>query len=557
MFVKPFRVKSSVQLKTSEKKKFRHLVESCFSNNPEIIAVLPNKGAVLLTKLLPHDAGLGMVQVHSIDKVPLFVTLESDNVPIPTVHTLWKIPNLLPCVTMPYMVLDKLLGGADLMLPGIHTESLPDYWDTGDVVAVCSPGNGAALAVGVWAVSRTEAQANGMRGKGIYIYQIYQDQIWHFGTKDRLPTLPPLMYKSTQMESESMVDSLEPDTIASTLEQTEQTPAEQEQTEKGITEDETNEECGELNNLGQAMEDVAIRSKDDILLEACYRAIRTSFKQHDLPMLISTFYSQHVKHCSSEQLEIKQTRFKKVGVLMKELEKYGLLVVKESKKGVFHITEVNFSHEALRSVRRLQKQEEVEEEEEEENIAVVQAFTCNAHVLPLFSKYRCKKGDIMLRKAMREHITEYIRSNNLTNEANKQLVILDPLLSSLMRTRDTTAPWNQIMQKVEANCGKCHVISLPDKFPITVKGDLPPIQFKVEKRTGNKKVTIVSNFEIFGIEAKELAQKLQHVMSSSASVVPGLKTGENNVLVQGDARRLASKLLLDYYRIPKSFVAAA
>ena len=56
--------------------------------------------------------------------------------------------------------------------------------------------------------------------------------------------------------------------------------------------------------------------------------------------------------------------------------------------GVFHITEVNFSHEALRSVRRLQKQEEVEEEEEEENIAVVQAFTCNAHVLPLFSKYR-------------------------------------------------------------------------------------------------------------------------------------------------------------------------
>ena len=60
---------------------------------------------------------------------------------------------------------------------------------------MCSPGNGAALAVGVWAVSRTEAQANGMRGKGIYIYQIYQDQIWHFGTKDRLPTLPPLIYK--------------------------------------------------------------------------------------------------------------------------------------------------------------------------------------------------------------------------------------------------------------------------------------------------------------------------------------------------------------------------
>ena len=161
----------------------------------------------------------------------------------------------------------------------------------------------------------------------------------------------------------------------------------------------------------------------------------------------------------------------------------------------------------------------------------------------------------MQRKAMREQITEYIRSNCLTNESNKKLVTLDPLLSTIMKTRDTTAPWNQIMQKVEANCGKCFVISLPDKFPITVKGDLPPIQFKVEKRTGNKKVTIISNFEIFGIEAKELAQKLQHVMSSSASAVPGTKS-DSNVLVQGDARKLASKLLVEQYGIPKSYVSA-
>ena len=34
---------------------------------------------------------------------------------------------------MPYNVLDKLLGGAHLMLPGIYTSSLPEYWDVGDV----------------------------------------------------------------------------------------------------------------------------------------------------------------------------------------------------------------------------------------------------------------------------------------------------------------------------------------------------------------------------------------------------------------------------------------
>ena len=54
--------------------------------------------------------------------------------------------------------------------------------------------------------------------------------------------------------------------------------------------------------------------------------------------------------------------------------------------GVFNITDVNVTHDALKYVKKLKKEEQ-DEEEEEENIAVVQAFTCNAHVTPLFSKY--------------------------------------------------------------------------------------------------------------------------------------------------------------------------
>ena len=53
--------------------------------------------------------------------------------------------------------------------------------------------------------------------------------------------------------------------------------------------------------------------------------------------------------------------------------------------GVLNITEVNFAHQNLKGVKKLEKEEE--DEEEEENIAVVQAFTCNAHVTQLFSLY--------------------------------------------------------------------------------------------------------------------------------------------------------------------------
>lgn len=37
-------------------------------------------------------------------------------------------------------------------------------------------------------------------------------------------------------------------------------------------------------------------------------------------------------------------------------------------------------------------------------------------------------------------------------------------------------------------------------------------------RTGNKTVTLVDNVDVYGVEAKDLAERMQHVMASSASV---------------------------------------
>ncbi|KAI6020568.1 hypothetical protein EDC04DRAFT_2736570, partial [Pisolithus marmoratus] len=38
---------------------------------------------------------------------------------IPTVYTLWKKYDLLPCITTPASVIPVLVGGADLMIPGV------------------------------------------------------------------------------------------------------------------------------------------------------------------------------------------------------------------------------------------------------------------------------------------------------------------------------------------------------------------------------------------------------------------------------------------------------
>lgn len=538
MFLKPYRVKSSVQLKSSEKKKFRQGVERCYPNTA-ITEVITNKANVTLNRLVPHQEGvLGMIQVHSIEKMPMFLTMDRDSVPIPTVHTLWQLPHMLPRVTMPGELLQKLLGGADLMLPGIIPDSLPDTWYAGEVVSVCTTKNGAALAVGIWAVDKSQAIASNMKGKGIHIYQIYQDELWKNGSRDKIPNLPPPGAPGSA-----------PDT----------TPVAEEQ--------QLTEELGELSlqSGSQQGEEAAVEeadgepeepegpNMDDMIREACYRAIKTSLGKDELPILISTFYAKHVKPCGTIPIEIKKSSYKKVGTLIKLLQSDGILTTKEQKKGVVTIDTVQWSHPSLRGLAKLEKPEEDEEEEEEEEVAVVSAFVCNAAMLPLFSKYGHRKGEILSKQQVRHYVTEYIKTNQLSSTERKGQINLDPLLSTLIKTRELTSNWNQVMQKISSGCGQCYIISLPEQAPIVVKGELPPISFKVEKRSGNKKMTIISKFNVFGIDAKELSHKLQLAMSSSASVVLGAKD-LYEVQVQGDARKTATKILIEEYHIPKNFI---
>lgn len=51
------------------------------------------------------------VRSNNVERLPKLLTRFS-------VYTLWKEPNLLPFLTTPEAVVPKLVGGADLMIPG-------------------------------------------------------------------------------------------------------------------------------------------------------------------------------------------------------------------------------------------------------------------------------------------------------------------------------------------------------------------------------------------------------------------------------------------------------
>lgn len=115
MFLKPYRPKSSAALKGSESKKFRQRLEAAYPHVP-VDQLVPAKAAVTQLKILTHG-GVQSV-VYCVEKQPMFFELDGGQL-VPTLYTLWAVPDILPYFTTHEGVLPKLSNGADLMLPGV------------------------------------------------------------------------------------------------------------------------------------------------------------------------------------------------------------------------------------------------------------------------------------------------------------------------------------------------------------------------------------------------------------------------------------------------------
>ena len=95
--------------------------------------------------------------------------------------------------------------------------------------------------------------------------------------------------------------------------------------------------------------------------------------------------------------------------------------------------------------------------------------------------------------------------------------------------------------------------------PKVQKGKLDPIEISVGTRSGNKKVTLVHNLEILGINPEEFAHKCQVGVAASTSVSEAVNrkpAGAKEVLVQGNQTKFISKLLLEDYKIPRKYILA-
>ncbi|XP_032734386.1 eukaryotic translation initiation factor 2D isoform X2 [Lontra canadensis] len=523
MFAKAFRVKSNTAIKGSDRRKLRADVAAAFPTlgTDQVSALVPGKEELNIVKLYAHRGDA--VTVYVCGGNPILFELEKNL--YPTVYTLWSYPDLLPMFTTWPLVLEKLVGGADLMLPGlvVPPPGLPQV-QKGDLCAIALVGNRAPVAVGVAAMSTAEMLTSGLKGRGFSVLHTYQDHLWRSGDKSSPPSLaPPALDAPDVNEEKGSVQAdpaLQGDMRRLTLEGEDKENGEVQQ-----------QMCGEK-SLSEATEDAGVRGPNpdptdsktlqeqmDELLQRCFlHALKCQVKKADLPLLTSTFLGSHMFSCCPEgrQLDIKKSSYKKLSKFLQHMQQEQMIQVEELSRGVESIVAVDWRHP--------------------------------------------RKGSVLEGREVRTIIINYAKKNDLVDADNKNLVKLDPILCDCILEKNeqhtvVKLPWDSLLTRCLERLQPAYQVTFPGQEPIVKKGKICPIDITLAQRASNKKVTVVRNLEAYGLDPCSVAAVLQQRCQASTTVTPAPGAKDSlQVQVQGNQIHHLSRLLLEDYQLPRKYI---
>ncbi|XP_012314718.1 eukaryotic translation initiation factor 2D isoform X2 [Aotus nancymaae] len=521
MFAKAFRVKSNTAIKGSDRRKLRADVTTAFPTlgTDQVSELVPGKEDLNIVKLYAHKGDAVTVYVSGGN--PILFELEKNL--YPTVYTLWSYPDLLPTFTTWPLVLEKLVGGADLMLPGLvmPPAGLPQV-QKGDLCAISLVGNRAPVAIGVAAMSTAEMLTSGLKGRGFSVLHTYQDHLWRSGNKSSLPSIAPLALNSADVHEEKGAvqgdSTLRGDMRHMTLEGEEENgKVHQVCEEKSLSEASEDTSTGGLNQ--DSTDGKTLQEQMDELLQRCFlHALKCRVKKADLPLLTSTFLGSHVFSCCPEgrQLDIKKSSYKKLSKFLQQMQQEQIIQVKELSKGVESIVAVDWKHP--------------------------------------------RKGSFLEGSEVRTIIINYAKKNDLVDTDNKNLVKLDPILCDCILEKNEQhtvmkLPWESLLARCLKKLQPAYQVTFPGQEPIVKKGKICPIDITLAQRASNKKVTVVRNLEAYGLDPYSVAAILQQRCQASTTVTPSPGAKDSlQVQIQGNQVHHLSWLLLEEYQLPRKHI---
>jgi len=516
--------------------------------------------------------------------------IDVNQIMIPSLALLSVLPEdviqSLPHVVVPSIVSKYICRGADLMRSGIT--SIPDQFLPGSLVVVSVRHNIQPFAIG-FITKGTESNNIGpdTKGVGVEIITCYGDEIYRsqmdptkknqeksiIGEGSQISTIGGGCFDHGDYGNVGFVDGKmvyglirpgqEHDSEDDNSE-SEHKDDEQQQEENGetITEnlnntDATIEKTNSQNDTENNVLEHAIGSMqldDEVVVEveetakvsdesnaeedllcAFHKAL-VYMSKSDLPIPTSVFYSQHLLQARKEgsYIDLKATRWKKLGVFLTEQAQRGVISVGPSKDGkdpIAFIKSVDRSHIDLREARK-DKNNSTENGEKNQTskkttkkkMALIDLFVIPQHIVNLLrldqddvkaehAKSDTRKGTgYLTAPECREILNKYLIQNSLIDEFDHEMTQLDgPLCDALYRKtkkelsmegmtkseyeeavtrKDLNTKWLEKLDKAYA------IVSMPGSIIVSMRRGSPPkIHIEVSKRQGNKLVTIVRGLE--------------------------------------------------------------
>ena len=300
------------------------------------------------------------------------------------------------------------------------------------------------------------------------------------------------------------------------------------------------------------------RNSSDEVLEYCFFKALKTIPKDSYPILPATFYAKYIltNIPDGKTLNLKKTKWKKFSTFLQEKSLEGLITLQQVPKNDITIAGANTNHKRVKEFVDPYNVVSVTVVPRGDNKTVVQqVYSVSACTLPFFVKFGLKKNDELTRNDVRNHLNDYIRNENLADPNKPDFVILDPILHHILNNGDVMSRGNLLSNFLQKMGVQHKVSNCSNGETIVHKGKMPYVEFEICSRVGNKKVTLISNLESYGVNINLFAKELQHKAAASTTIttsVPGKKGSQ--VQVQGNQIAVAFGILKEKYNLTEKCV---
>ena len=475
---------------------------------------------------------------------------------------MWLVQSFVPYFTTHAQVLPKLANGANLMMPGVVKDGsdLKSFgrFQKDQIVGVNLTSNSSAVGVGILAKDSEDMYMSGGHGICVSMLHVFGDKLWGMEqtVTQQIPIGQPVL-KAPTLNSEQDFPALG----------SEQPKLEQfDNVHRGLENLSIVKNQPVQPEISTEDADESV-NPDEVLKKMFLSGIKLNKKEliSSLPILVSTFFPKFVQKQPQPNPEkpvtIKETSYKKVSSFIKRMAEEGFLVVREENKGVEKITSINFDHSELVSHVPIKPEKHEAQSETSSHLLLTkmtELYVVNETTKKLFNSLGVAEGKALDSAQIKNYVKDYVSRNKLLNNLTKDVTLDDILVEACVGQRENTNPVTMSLDKIISivHSRMEQTFEMRSQTgPVMKGGKKPIIQITTATRMGNKKVTLVSNLEHYGVNIADFSKACKNGVQASTSITKSAGSNVTQFQIQGNHVRFIYTLLTETYQIAKGNIS--